>query len=924
MKKFRLLIVFSLILCCLAVFGSCNSLESHPTPTDVKVDPATLTLSWDEVKDVLLYTISITPEGQEAKEVSSSKTSYSLTSLDPGNYQIRVKALGKDEVINDSAWSEPIPFTREVEPGMVFTLINGNTEYEVTDKGLATGDIVIPETYRGKYVTAIGNKAFFNKSDVATVTMSDRITSIGDYAFANCSYVTSITLPANLSHIGKSAFASCRMLEGDLVIPEGVTAIPESAFSYCGTIKSVTLGSKVTTIGKNAFTDCRGITEVTIPDSVTDIGEYAFSMCKSVTKIHLGAGLAAIGPYAFSAMASLTKVTIPDNIKTLGEGAFMSCNVLADVELGQGIEIIDAGAFANTPIWANSPTNEVYVGKWFLGLQDNTAAAMELKADTVGIANYALYRNRQLIALDLPNSVKIIGQGAFAYTGLYHISIGSGVEQIYSQAFEGCTDLTSVFLGSYESSNKTLTASSLKVIESNAFKKCEALDEIIIPETVEVIGSYAFRDTGIYAASLDGVVYVGDHYKWVVDYTEELSGDVEIKRGTVGIANYAFYKCNALTGIALPNSIQTVGRAAFYECTALRSVELPNTLEVIEDYTFYHCDKLSLFSLPPALRVIGRSAFYKCGSLLSVDGEDLSEDTFTIPEGVTEIGEYAFYGCGEKRGDGLGNNNRYGTEIVVIGNSVKTIGSYAFYNFAPLKKVVLGNAVEVIGEKAFYKCEVLEEVTFGSNIKTLGNRAFYKCEALKSVVLPESLRTIGDYAFYKCFGLTTVDLGNGVTEIGSFAFYGCSGVTEVNFSSNLVHIGKQAFRNCKSLISVVLGQSIAQIDAHAFYGCDVLTLYLEGTKAGEEWHKYWNSSYRPAIWGCTLSEDHDYVVSFVKGPDSVVNKNSINTVSAPTRKGYMFKGWHTNSSATEGAYTAETVVNASDGRKLFAIWAENN
>ena len=78
---------------------------------------------------------------------------------------------------------------------------------------------------------------------------------------------------------------------------------------------------------------------------------------------------------------------------------------------------------------------------------------------------------------------------------------------------------------------------------------------------------------------------------------------------------------------------------------------------------------------------------------------------------------------------------------------------------------------------------------------------------------------------------------------------------------------------------------------HAFYGCDSLTIYTELSSAPDGWEKHWNSSYRPIIWNCTLSEDKDYVVSFEMKDGGITNKNGSNTLSAPTRVGYIFKGW---------------------------------
>ena len=109
---------------------------------------------------------------------------------------------------------------------------------------------------------------------------------------------------------------------------------------------------------------------------------------------------------------------------------------------------------------------------------------------------------------------------------------------------------------------------------------------------------------------------------------------------------------------------------------------------------------------------------------------------------------------------------------------------------------------------------------------------------------------------------------------------------------------------------------------HAFYGCSSLTIYSNLTKAADGWSERWNSSYRPTVWGCTLSENKDYVVALAKKSDTVLNRNSSNTISDPTRVGYTFGGWGTNSTATTASYTSETLTDAPNGRTLYAIWNE--
>ena len=939
MKKLRLLICIILVACCLSVLSACESLPALQTPTNIKVELTDLSLSWRQVKDARLYTVSIQPAGGEAKEFLVSKNSYSLSFLEAGDYTIRVKAEGKEDEIEDSAWSDPITFTREQEPGLVMTLSKDGESYEVTEKGIATGDIVIPDTYRGKPVTSIGKKAFFNKTDVTSITFGKNITSIGEYAFANSSYLTDLnvsgdeasqaaevlSLPTGLTELGNNAFSSCRSLVGTLVIPEGLTTIPAKAFAFCGQISGINFGTGVQSIGENAFSDCDNLVTLTIPDSMVSIGKYAFSSCEKLAQVDLGSGVEILDQYALSDLTYLKSIQIPDSVKFLGEGLFWKCSKLRDVQMGSGIETIELGAFMETGLWNDAPENEVYAGQWFLGLKDTTVAPQGLREDTIGIADQALAYNKVVESITLPNSVKIIGGAAFAgCEKLIDVVIGSGVEIIGEQAFAANNKLTTVILGSWDTDNRKLIDSSLKTIGNSVFHNCVSLMSIDIPTSVTVIGSQAFKGSGLEKSAVEGVVYAGN---WIVGFTENLQGNVTVRENTVGIGVYAFYSCEALTGIEMPNSVKYVCRGAFYGCTQLTSVVLPNTLEVIEDYTFYHCDKLQLFTLPPVLRSIGRSAFYKCGSVLPAEGEstsfvDTAENGLVIPSGVTYIGDFAFYGCGVESQDENMDTVTYGIDIVAIGDSVTYIGNSAFYNFMSLRKIILGDGVVEIGEKAFQKCTNLQEIVFGDNVQIIGEKAFYKCDSLQSLVIPDNVKKIGNYAFYKCEGLRTVDMGNGITEIGNYAFYACTNLGNVRFSTALQTIGKQAFRNCYSLESVALGAHIQQIQPHAFYGCNRLTVYAESAQPNENWDRFWNSSYRPVIWECTLSEGKDYVVSFTKSPTSVENKNATNTITVPTRIGYVCIGWNTNSSATEATYTSETIVDVTDGRKLYAIWVE--
>jgi len=143
----------------------------------------------------------------------------------------------------------------------------------------------------------------------------------------------------------------------------------------------------------------------------------------------------------------------------------------------------------------------------------------------------------------------------------------------------------------------------------------------------------------------------------------------------------------------------------------------------------------------------------------------------------------------------------------------------------------------------------------------------------------------------------------------------------VHFPASVTTLGDYAFRNCGGLKSVVLPSTITAINKHAFNGCNNVTFYTDCEAKPADWLGHWNSSYRPVFWGCTLSADKSYVVSFVKTATSLINTGAINGISAPMREGYEFGGWATASGSSNVAYTMENVATAPNGTTLYAIWS---
>ncbi|MBR2341015.1 MAG: leucine-rich repeat protein [Clostridia bacterium] len=909
MKKLRLLTVLSFIVGCLAVFACCTkpTLDTPDVET-FKVNETTLVLTWAEIDDAKSYKIMVNTE-----EYNSKKPSYPMADLDAGVYTITVKAVSGNKDVMDSDWSETFTYEREAESGLSYYLINNKTEYAVRGIGSAKGDIVIDDVYRNKPVTKIADMAFANKSkDIDSVTIGANVKTIGSRAFYNCSNMVSVTFKSDkVTSIGAYAFQGCRALK-EFTVPSQVTEIPNYAFTYCRSLETVNFNQGLTSIGEKAFDNCDKLNNVVIPDSVTSIGiyafadnlalsninlgnglqvlkEYTFLNCQTLTNVTFGSGLKEIEQFAFSKCIALTSIDIPDTVTTIGQGAFHSCENLAEADLSDNLEKLGASAFAGTKLWTDSADGIVVVDGWIAGRNGKEIGNTVLNEGKivdgiVGVADYSFNLSEDFTALGIPNSVKHIGERAFYNSKLTNLSIGSGVETIGVSAFSQCQDLRNVTIED---------GSVLRIIDNYAFQSCKKLTlKSELPATIERIGTYAFENTSYWNQS-PSLIYIGN---WLVGCRNEALLNADVKEGTVGIADYAFYNCFALNTINLPESVKYIGRAAFYGCATLTYVNVPYGVTEIKDFTFFGCATLPGITIPNTVTSIGYSAFNKCYGL----------QTVTLPDSVKSIDDYSFYKC-------------TALTTIDLGKGLTSIGNRAFYGSA-LTEINIPDSVTSIGTRVFNSCIALTNVTIGSGLKNLSNYTFYGCSTLASVAIPY-VETIGDYAFRNCVAMTSIDFGNSLKTIGRYAFHGCTGLTSVVFPQSLTRISDYAFRTCSSLNSITITNALTSMGMHVFNASNNLTVYCEYDSAPKDWI-HWNSSYRPVVWGVETSQDKTYVVSFVKSSANISNANAVNGIAAPSRVGYDFGGWTTVENGTTEEYTMETLLDAPDNTKLYAIWTE--
>ena len=426
-----------------------------------------------------------------------------------------------------------------------------------------------------------------------------------------------------------------------------------------------------------------------------------------------------------------------------------------------------------------------------------------------------------LCNVTIPDGVTTIGASAFhGCDSLTSISIPDGVTEIGDYAFYDCSSLTSVTI-----------PDSVTSIGGRAFESCGSLMSITIPDSVTFIGDGAFS----WCSSLTSItvsegnpVYHSDGNCLIEMESKTLIAGCETSvipaDGSVtSIGDSAFYGCDRLTNITIPDSVTSIDDSAFYGCDRLTNITIPDSVTSIGDSAFYGCDRLTNITIPDGVTFIGREAFYNCDSLTSV----------TIPDGVTFIGREAFWGC-----DRLTN--------ITIPDSVTSIGYEAFYNCDSLTSVTIPDSVTSIGDSAFSGCDSLTSITVNVGnlvyhsegnclIETKSKTLIVGCGT--SVIPADgSVTSIGDYAFCNFDSLTSVTIPDSVTSIDDYAFYHCDGLTSVTIPDSVTTIGDRAFYYCGSLKSVTIGEGVNSIGEGAFAGCESLeTVYYRGSE--EEWNE---------------------------------------------------------------------------------------
>lgn len=700
-------------------------------------------------------------------------------------------------------------------------------------------EVIIPDFYYEYPVVRISEQAFMNCDSLKYIEIPNTVTYIGFSAFKDSGLET-IKLPNSLTEIRSETFAYCRKLTS-IILPSSIISIGNKAFWRCKNLINIELSSNLTNIEDEAFLGCEKLEEIIFPQRVLNIGVNVFGGCSNLININVEQGnlnYCSIDGVLYGKNGKTlikypqgrkeTSFTILKEVVTIDDAAFALCSYLKELIIEENSQLSNIKSLAFVSCKINMIINNSDL-KLTIGSVKNGRIAYDayIIVDKYGCVEYKkgvteYLRKDDFVFIKEDEKYKLID-----YTGeektitlplninnseylitpiktVNSIIIPHGFTKINEEAFKGCDMLKNIEI-----------PNTIICIEKDAFFSAKNLDNIYYCGTIADFCKINFN--GIYSAPKMYAkhIYMLDQKG---DYQEVTNIVIPEHQTTIGA--FQFYKFDKIEKIVLPKSIKRIEYSAFggiynvkelyYDGTIADWCQIefldganPLALKVYmknENNEYYELTELVI---PNTITSIGKNQFSRLQTITKI----------VLPETIKTIGECAFNRC-------------VAVEEIKLSNKLKTIEKNAFEGCSNLKKVVIPSSVETIKMHAFHGCDNLKEVIFEKNskLKKVERYAFAENNNLEKFVLPNSVISMRDHVFFKCNSLEKVTVSSNLLILHKATFKGCQKLKEIEFPENsmLIEIGVSVFEECINLQKINIPNTVSIIDKNAFKRCKSL------------------------------------------------------------------------------------------------------
>ena len=336
------------------------------------------------------------------------------------------------------------------------------------------------------------------------------------------------------------------------------------------------------------------IQKIIISDGITKIGKYAFNSLTTLKDVDYGNTLVTIGEKSFYGCTGLTEFIPPSSLENIEYAAFAYCENLTNIELNEGLKLLGSYAFAGTSV----------------------------KTVTIPstLEDYNSYVFQDVLTLE---EFKVAEGNKTFWTD-------NGV------LCESSSDTEDINLRAYPPASKLKTykvPENINALRSECFANAINLEEIILPDTLIVINSDAFRNCGIKSITLKGsdLEIFGIELFKDCKNLETANIEINIPEGYMGTGlSHTFLNCTNLKNVNITSDVATIGRETFANCTSLEKIVLPESVKYIEAEAFSGCTNLKEVVMPDTIVGIHETAFDGCNLLDTKypDGFVLNDDGY--------------------------------------------------------------------------------------------------------------------------------------------------------------------------------------------------------------------------------------------------------------------------------------------------------